>query len=181
MVVNLAGRRDVIETDRLVLRHWRESDAEAAFEYASNPLIGQGAGWPPHTSVENSREIIRNILMQPDNYAITLKGQDKAIGSIGFHGIGQALFGDIGPDEAEIGYWIAQPFWGQGYIPEAAQALIDYGFSDLNLSKIWCGYFENNHKSARVGHKLGFQYVTTQNNPGQPNPIRIVTALPRPL
>ena len=176
---NLAGRKEIIETERLVLRPWRESDAEAAYEYASNPLIGKGAGWPPHSSVENSREIIRTILAKPDNYAITLKGDDKVIGSIGFHGIGHALFGEIGPDEAEIGYWVAEPYWGQGIIPEAATALIDYGFTDLNLGRIWCGYFADNTKSARVGEKLGFKYETTQNNPDQPNPIRIVTSLNR--
>lgn len=47
----------MIETDRLFLRPWREEDAEALYKYASDPDIGTIAGWPPHTSVENSLEI----------------------------------------------------------------------------------------------------------------------------
>lgn len=46
----------MIETDRLILRHWRDSDAETLFKLASDPDIGPVAGWPPHTSVENSLE-----------------------------------------------------------------------------------------------------------------------------
>lgn len=51
-----------LETERLILRPWLESDAECLYEYAKDPAVGPAAGWPPHTSVENSREIIQNIL-----------------------------------------------------------------------------------------------------------------------
>ena len=53
----------MIETDRLILRHWRDSDAETLFKLASDPDIGPVAGWPPHTSVENSLEIIRTVFL----------------------------------------------------------------------------------------------------------------------
>ena len=48
---------------------------------------------------------------------------------------------DIGSDDVELGYWIGVPFWGQGLIPEAAEALIQYGFDRLGVRNIWCGYF----------------------------------------
>ena len=50
-----------LQTKRLILRPWQESDAEALYKYACNPNIGPIAGWPPHTSIGNSREIIKGV------------------------------------------------------------------------------------------------------------------------
>ena len=71
-----------LQTERLILRAWQESDAEALYRYASNPNIGPIAGWPPHTSVENSREIIKTVLSAPESYAVVLKETGEAVGSI---------------------------------------------------------------------------------------------------
>ena len=60
----------ILETNRLILRPWCESDAEDLYTYASDPEVGPLAGWPPHTSVENSREIIRTVLSKPETYAV---------------------------------------------------------------------------------------------------------------
>lgn len=70
-------------TERLLLRPWQESDAESLYEYAKDPDVGPVAGWPVHTSVENSREIIREVLSAGETYAVCLKENGKAIGSIG--------------------------------------------------------------------------------------------------
>ena len=73
-----------LETKRLLLRPWEESDAESCYRYASDPLVGPAAGWPAHTSVENSREIIRTVLSEPDTFAVILKERpDEPVGSIG--------------------------------------------------------------------------------------------------
>ena len=74
-----------LETDRLLLRPWREADAENLYQYASDGEIGLPAGWFPHTSVEDSREIIRTVLSAPEIFAVCLKEDGKPIGSIGFH------------------------------------------------------------------------------------------------
>lgn len=79
-----------LETERLLLRPWEEADAEALFRYAQDPAIGPIAGWSPHTSVENSREIIRAVLSAPETYAVVLKGSGEPIGSVGL------LFGAAG-------------------------------------------------------------------------------------
>lgn len=144
-------------TERLILRPWEESDAESLYEYAKDPAVGPIAGWPPHTDVENSREIIKNVLSADETYAVCLKSDDKAIGSIGLM-IGSAACIDIPDSEGEIGYWIGVPFWGQGLIPEACMELIRRGFEDLHLKKLWCGYFDGNLKSKRVQEKCGFIY-----------------------
>ena len=60
------------ETTRLLLRPWCESDAESCYRYARDPFVGPTAGWPAHTSVENSREIIRTVLSEPARRACRL-------------------------------------------------------------------------------------------------------------
>lgn len=149
-----------LETDRLVLRTWRGSDAESLYEYAKDPAVGPIAGWPVHTSVENSREIIKNVLSADKTYAVCLKENNKAIGGIGLM-IGNASNLHLPDTQGEIGYWIGVPFWGQGLIPEAVRELLRHGFMDLKLEKIWCGYFDGNIKSKRVQEKCGFSYHHT--------------------
>ena len=97
----------ILETKRLILRPFEESDAESIYEYAKNPNVGPIAGWPVHTSVENSLEIIKTVLAVPETYAVCLKEDNKAIGSIGLM-IGSASNLDLPDDEAEIGYWIGE-------------------------------------------------------------------------
>ena len=152
----------MLETKRLVLRPWQESDAERLYEYAKDPDVGPPAGWPPHTSVENSREIIRNVLSAPETYAVCLK-DGKAIGSVGLKLEGYTDMTDR-DDECELGYWLGKPFWGQGLIPEAAGELLRYAFEELNMRAVWCGYYEGNEKSHRVQQKLGFVYRYTTHN-----------------
>ena len=74
-----------LQTERLILRPWTENDAEDLYIYASDAEVGPPAGWPPHTSVENSREIIRTVLSAPETYAVCLKENNKPIGSVGLH------------------------------------------------------------------------------------------------
>ena len=145
-----------LETERLILRPWKETDAENLYAYASDPEVGPPAGWPPHTSVENSREIIKGVLSHKETYAVCLR-DGKPIGSIGLHLNGSTDMTDR-DDECELGYWIAKPFWGQGMIPEAARELLRYAFEQLGMRAVWCGYYEGNDKSRKVQEKLGFVY-----------------------
>ena len=147
-------------TERLILRPWFESDAVNLYEYAKDPAVGPIAGWPTHTSVENSKEIIKNVLSANETYAVCLKEDGKAVGSIGLM-IGNASNLDLSDTEAEIGYWIGVPLWGQGFIPEAVKELLRHGFEDLKLKRIWCGYFDGNIKSKRAQEKCGFVYHHT--------------------
>ena len=144
----------ILETERLILRTWAEDDAEELYKYAKDPDVGPMAGWPVHTSVENSREIIRSVLSAPETYAVCLKENGKPIGSIGLHR------NDLAEqdDEYELGYWIGKPYWGQGLIPEASREILRYAFEDLGMNRIWCGYYDGNEKSRKVQIKLGFEY-----------------------
>ena len=152
----------MLKTERLLLRPWQESDAEILYEYAKDLDVGPPAGWPPHTNVENSRQIIRDVLSARETYAVCL--QDGApIGCVGLKLKGQTDMTDR-EDECELGYWLGKPFWGQGIIPEASRELLRHAFETLNMRAVWCGYYEGNEKSHRVQQKLGFEYRYTTHN-----------------
>ncbi|MDR0509352.1 MAG: GNAT family N-acetyltransferase [Candidatus Methanoplasma sp.] len=153
----------ILKTSRLILRPWKETDAEDLYELAKNPHIGPIAGWPVHTNVENSAYIIREILSAEHTFAVTIRNKDNAVGSIGLMVGGKSNL-DIGADEAEIGYWIGEPYWGRGYIPEAVRELMRYAFDELNLLTVWCGYFDENERSKRVCEKCGFRFHHTEHD-----------------
>ena len=146
-----------IATERLILRPWMESDAESLYKYASDPAIGQPAGWPPHTSVEDSLNVIRTVFSAPETYAVVLKETGEPVGSAGIMD-GEGLHTQMQAGEAEIGYWIGRPFWGQGLIPEAVRRLLRRCFEDLGMTAVWCGYYDGNTKSCRVMEKCGFRF-----------------------
>ena len=72
----------ILETERLILRPWRESDADTLFKYASDPDVGPRAGWPPHKSVEESLELIKTVFSCEGMWAVELKETSEAIASV---------------------------------------------------------------------------------------------------
>ncbi len=151
---------DVIATKRLVLRKWKDDDADRLYELASNPEIGQGAGWLPHENVKYSRAVIRSIFASDGEFAITLKDKtdNLPIGAIGIHIGSNPKRGINREDEAEVGYWIGREYWNRGFATEALCGIVSYCFDDIGLSKLWCGYFDTNEKSMKVMKKCGLKY-----------------------
>ncbi|MEC4115018.1 GNAT family N-acetyltransferase [Myroides pelagicus] len=147
-----------ILTDRLTLRPWVESDAESLYLYAKDEKIGPPAGWPAHTSVEESKEIIVREFSYPEIYAVALKDTNEAIGCIGLL-VGKNSSFELSNHEAEVAYWVGVPHWGKGYIPEALKALVKHAFVNLKMTDLWCGFFEENTKSLRAQAKCGFTYA----------------------
>ena len=100
----------IFETERLILRPWTEADAESLFEYAKDPAVGPIAGWPVHTSVENSRDVIEGVLMAKETYAVCLKEDNCAIGSVGLipeavRKLQEHAFLDLGCSAMWCGYY----------------------------------------------------------------------------
>lgn len=157
-----------METTRVVLRPWNENDAASLYKYAQHPAIGPIAGWPPHTSEEESRKVIREILSAPETYAVVLKESGEPIGSVGI------MFGDgvhsaeIQEGDAEIGYWIGVPYWGKGLIPETVERLLKRCFDELGIKRVWCGYYDGNDKSRRMMDKCGFMFHHTEEGKTSP-------------
>ena len=144
-----------LETLRIRFRPWCDSDAEALYKYASDPDVGPRAGWPPHQSVEESLQIIRTIFSGDHMWALELKETGEPIGCMGYFVHGESNI-DIGPNDAELGYWIAKPYWNQGLCTEALRAMIDYCFNVKQFQNLWADFFVNNPASGRVMEKCGF-------------------------
>ena len=110
----------LLETDRLLLRPFTLDDAEGLYAYASHPEVGPPAGWRPHRSVEESRQVIENIFIPSDALAVLRKSDGRLIGSAGFVDRHRA---ELGTPSEEIGYSLARDCWGQGLIPEAVKEI----------------------------------------------------------
>lgn len=148
-----------IETDRLILRAWRETDVEDFYEYAKVDGVGQMAGWSPHKDIEESKKILSFFIRDKKTFALELKESGKVIGSLGLEerdGEPSVPEGSMG---REIGYAIGKDYWGRGLVPEAVKAVIDYCFKELDFDWLTCGHFIWNDQSRRVVEKCGFQYV----------------------
>ena len=146
----------ILNTERLILRQWRESDSHDLYEYAKSDLVGPNAGWKPHKNEAESKRIIK-MFIKNNTYAIVLKSENKVIGAIELR--------KRKPDEKlynlkqrEIGYVLNPKYWGNGYMPEAVNALLNYAFNELKLDLIWCCHFDFNNNSKRVIEKCGFNY-----------------------
>ena len=167
-----------METDRILLRPWREDDAEALYKYASDPEVGPRAGWPPHKSVEESREIIRTLFSGDHMWAMELKATGEPIGCMGYFVHGESNI-SIGENDAEVGYWVARPYWNRGLCTEALRVLIDHCFSEKGFSTLWADYFPDNPASGKVMEHCGFSDTGAVNccsrlQLGADKPVRIM-------
>lgn len=144
-----------METERILLRRWNVEDAAVLFSYASDPDVGPRAGWKPHTSVEESREVIQNVFDNPTTWAIVLKSTCEPIGAIGY---GPSC--DCGlpalPDEPTIGYWVAKLYWNCGICTEALRLMLDYIKNSTDIRSLVSGHFTDNPASGKVMEKCGF-------------------------
>lgn len=144
----------LIETKRLKLRKLTLDDAEDMHLYGSNKEVTKHVFWDTHQSLSDTEAFIQYALDQYKNkqiapWGIEHKQDKKLIGTIDFvrwlpeHRI------------AEIGYVIAPDYWGRGIATEAANAVIEFGFTKMNLIRIEAKCFKENIASARVMEKAG--------------------------
>ena len=139
----------MLETHRLMLRKWTPADAERLFEYAKDPEVGPPAGWPPHRSIEESRAVIDTGFQGAECYAICEKGSGRPMGAVELMLYGHTDLAQS-PRECELGYWIGKPFWGKGYVPEAAGALLKRAFGELGMETVWWRRWSRAGTASRV-------------------------------
>ena len=151
-----------IETDRLILRAWRDGDLEDFYEYARVDGVGQMAGWLPHASMEKSRMILDLFIREKKTFALELKENGKVIGSLGLETRDGSLEIPELMQGREIGYVLSKDYWGRGLMPEAVKAVIDYCFRELKFDYLTCGHFISNSQSRRVIEKCGFRYLSDE-------------------
>lgn len=148
-----------IETERLLLRAFQQTDLQDFYEYASVEGVGEMAGWPHHESIEKTQEILDMFIEGDHDFAISLKSSGKVIGSLGVkeYGLEDKLTEFHNYLGREIGFTLSKDYWGQGFMPEAVLAVIDHLFSAENLDFLLCGHYQFNTQSRRVQEKCGFK------------------------
>lgn len=156
--MGLLGRlRGEMETPRLVLRHWRNSDFEDFLTFAADPGVMLASGSRPVRTAEEGESAFRRAMWDGGCYAIILKKTGHAIGKIKF----QKDIRRYKVNSMSIGYELAREHWGNGYMPEALRAMIVYGFERKKLDVLAIGHFVGNDRSRRVIEKCGFRYEGT--------------------
>lgn len=144
-----------LETKRLILRTFRESDVNQVYDYAKRDDVGPNAGWKPHQNKGESLKIIRRFIDKDDVYAIELKETRQVIGSLGIH---YTTIGAIG-DVYELGYILHPNYHRRGLMSEAIEAALRYFFFSMNQDMIYVGHFIENVPSQKIIEKLGFKWV----------------------
>jgi len=149
--------QDTIETERLFLRRWRESDLHDLNEYGRQLFVALRAGFEPHKSIDDSKTILDRFILDETKWAIELKDGGKVIGSIGLE-IKDKNRADLIQRERKIGFVLNEQYHGQGYATEATKAMMTYGFTVLKLFLIRITHCEANRQSRRVIEKCGFHF-----------------------
>ncbi len=158
-----------INTNRLTLRRWRENDAEALYKYASDGRVSEMALWPRHTSVDMSREVIKDFFQpNPFTLAMVLKETNEPIGCIGLVPAGAEHYRPFA-NEREVGYWIGFPYWGKGLTSEALKSMIEFCRNNIRLDSLLITTDAANKASQRVAEKCGFINFTDYDNNGTPS------------
>jgi [ribosomal protein S5]-alanine N-acetyltransferase len=148
------------ETERLLLRRLEISDAPRLTELFGNYEVLRmitGVAYP--YTEDHARDFIGRAQENFDagtNFAFAMvsKAEQTLIGCIELGLRRQFRHGDLG-------YWVGAPYWGKGYMTEAARQMLRYGFDDLNLNRIYSCHFAHNPASGRVMQKIGMTYEAT--------------------
>lgn len=143
----------IIECEKCILRKWRANDLQNLVKHANNPKIAENMrdAFPDPYTIEEGKKWLRfsKKTNLGHNFAITIN--DEAIGGVGLE-VGM----DIERISAEAGYWIGEEYWGQGITASALKGLLEYGFNNLKLERIFSTPFDHNIASRKVLEKNGF-------------------------
>jgi RimJ/RimL family protein N-acetyltransferase len=146
-----------LTTQRLVLREFREQDYTAMLAYQSDPRYLEYYPWTARRP-RDVRRLLQRFLdaqqAQPRlkfQLAVTLKPDQQLIGSCGLR------LDTAGAHQGDLGYDLSPQHWGQGYATEAARAMLEFGFAELKLHRIWSWCIAANRPSARVLERLGMR------------------------
>ncbi len=158
-----------LETDRLILRRYTVADAADMYRnWASDQEVTRYLTWPCHASPEATAELLETWVMQYENgsyfnWAIELRDSGTVVGNISVVKLDESV------NAAEVGYCLGRAFWGQGIMPEALRAVMDYMFEEAEINRIAAYHDVNNPKSGRVMQKAGMQYEGTHRQAGKNN------------
>lgn len=158
IIYKIFTKMPLIETERLILRKMRADDAADMFEYAARKDVTEYLTWYPHPDKAYTRDYLEYLGTKYRtgdffDWAITLKKENgKMIGTCGFTSF------DFANDGAEVGYVLNPEYRGQGLVPEALLAVLEFGFNNLLLHRAEAKYIVGNDASRRVMEKVGMKF-----------------------
>lgn len=136
------------------LRPWKMDDLNNLIKYGNNPLIAKFMTdqFPNPLTPEKGKAFIEFTSGHSPRHILAIATEKEAIGSIGLH-----PQTDIMRKNAELGYWLGEPFWGQGIITKAIIRMVNYGFGNFEINRIYARPFSTNLASQKVLEKAGFK------------------------
>lgn len=141
------------------LRPWKFSDKDSLVHYANNwnIWINLRDAFPHPYTAEDAEVWLNMVVNKKPVTQFAIEADDKAIGGIGF-----IIKEDVQRLQAEIGYWLAEEYWGRGIVCEALRAITEYAFNNFDLRRIYADVFEWNTASMRVLEKAGYELEAVQ-------------------
>lgn len=143
-----------LKGNQIRLRLLEKSDAQPLAKVANNKKIADNLRdvFPYPYTIKDANWFIDMVQSQAETPRFAIEYQGEFAGMIGLH-----LQPDVYRKSVEIGYWLGEPFWGKGIATEAVKLIVDYGFKNLDINRIWAGVFAYNAGSKRVLEKNGFE------------------------
>lgn len=138
-----------------MIRSWKMDDASAIVKYANNKKIWRNLrdAFPHPYALSDAEDFLKKVTAHDPECVFAISTKAEAIG-----GIGMVIGEDVHRYAAELGYWLAEPFWNQGIMTQAVKRILEYVFTNLDLYRIYAEPYEGNNASVRVLEKAGFQY-----------------------
>jgi RimJ/RimL family protein N-acetyltransferase len=141
------------ELPEVLIREWKREDLEPLVAQADNIKVWNNLrNYFPHPyTKENGQAWLDTVIGASPIVNLAIQADGELAG-----GIGLILNGDVYQKSAELGYWLGEPFWGQGIATEAVRQMVEYGFYYFDIVRMYAEVFENNKASMRVLEKNGF-------------------------
>lgn len=157
LLYTLFSHIPTLETDRLILRGMRVSDAADMYDYARRPSVTEYLTWNPHGSLEETREYLTYVGQRYRtgdfyDWSLVCKEDGRMIGTCGFTSF------NCPSDSAEIGYVLSPPYQGKGLATEAVRCVLAFGFEELSLHRIEAHFIEGNQASRRLMERVGMSF-----------------------
>lgn len=139
------------ETDKVIIRKIKISDAAAMYEYAKKEEVGTNAGWEPHKSLHETKYILTLLKASREVWAISDIKTDKMIGTFSYK--------KWDKDKLEIGYALDSSYWRLGIMTDVVGIMVKHIFENRRVSEIICGHLVGNIGSKRVIEKNKFKFL----------------------
>lgn len=139
----------------ILLRKFQLSDRDSLVRLANNPNISRNMrdAFPSPYTLEDADQFIQKVTSEKPNTVFAIQENGIHVGNVGLHPAT-----DVYRRSAELGYIIGEPYWGRGIATRAVEKIVEFGFNELDLVRIYANVFSFNPASARVLEKVAFEY-----------------------